>query len=125
MMGVFGMLAMALTVFAFRQVVTEAEWTRPARLIRISFWGLNSGLALMVLSNLFPGGVLQLIDVLNNGYWHARGSEFLSGRLMRTIEWLRLPGDLIFIALGVVPMLFAAVSIFRLPKKPSSRAMGI
>jgi len=125
MMGVFGMLAMALTVFAFRQVVTEAEWARPAKLIRISFWGLNGGLALMVLSNLFPGGVLQLIDVLNNGYWHAKGPEFLNERLMRTIEWLRLPGDLIFIVLGVVPMLFAAVLVFKLLRKPSSRAMGI
>jgi nitric oxide reductase subunit B len=124
MMGVFGMLAMALTVFAFRQVVTESEWARPAKFIRMSFWGLNGGLALMVLSNLFPEGVLQLIDVLNNGYWHARGPEFLNERLMRAIEWLRLPGDLIFIVLGVVPMLFAAVLVFKLLRRPSSRAMG-
>jgi nitric oxide reductase subunit B len=40
---------------------------------RVSFWGLNLGLALMVLGNLFPGGVLQFVDVLRNGYWHARG----------------------------------------------------
>jgi hypothetical protein len=24
-----------------------------------------------------PGGVLQFRDVLTNGYWHARGPEFL------------------------------------------------
>jgi len=33
------------------------------------------------------------------------------------------PGDLIFISLRVVPMLFAAVLIFKLLRKPTSRAM--
>jgi nitric oxide reductase subunit B len=76
--------------------------------VRLSFWGLNGGLALMIVSNLFPGGVLQLWDVLQHGYWHARGPEFLSERIMGIIEWCRLPGDLVFIALGVVPLLLAA-----------------
>jgi len=47
MMGVFGMLAMALMVFALRQVSSDAQWGRVERLVRISFWGLNGGLALM------------------------------------------------------------------------------
>jgi nitric oxide reductase subunit B len=109
MMGVFGMLAMALMVFALRQVSTDREWEGRARFIRTSFWGLNGGLALMVLCSLFPGGVLQLIDVLKNGYWHARGPEFLNQRMVRIIEWLRMPGDLIFIGLGVLPAAAAAV----------------
>ncbi len=107
MMGVFGMLGMALMVFALRQVLVDAEWAKVERYVRISFWGLNIGLALMVVTNLFPAGVLQLLDVLNNGYWHARGPEFLNQGVMRTIEWLRLPGDAIFIELGVVPALIA------------------
>ena len=49
-------------------------------------WGLNIGLAMMVVTNLFPGGVLQFLDVLNNGYWHARGPEFLEGRIPRLID---------------------------------------
>ncbi len=113
MMGVFGMLAIALMVFVLRQISTDGQWARARRYIGVSFWGLNIGLALMIVTNLFPGGVLQLVDVSKNGYWHARGPEFLGQRVMRMIEWLRLPGDFIFIGLGVVPMLVAACLIYR------------
>jgi nitric oxide reductase subunit B len=108
MMGVFGMLAMALLVFAIRQVMADTAWARIEKYIRTSFWGVNVGLALMAISNLFPGGVLQLLDVLNNGYWHARGPEFLTSPIAQTIEWLRLPGDLIFIGAGVAPLVIAS-----------------
>ncbi|MGE5218626.1 MAG: nitric-oxide reductase large subunit [Chloroflexota bacterium] len=113
MMGVFGMLAMALLVFALRQVSSDAQWIIPEKFIRISFWGLNLGLALMVVSNLFPAGVLQLIDVLHHGYWHARGPEFLNERIVRIIEWARLPADGVFIVGGVVPALIAALLTYR------------
>ena len=73
---------------------------------------MNTGLALMVVLNLFPGGVLQLRDVLNNGYWHARTAEFMNS--MRLIEWLRLPADVIFIVFGVLPLLIAAVITYRI-----------
>ena len=119
MMGVFGMLAIALAVFALRQVLADREWVRVERYIRLSFWGLNIGLALMVIMNLFPGGVLQLWDVLQNGYWHARGPEFLNAGIVRLVEWLRLPADLIFIGLGVFPLLAAMGMAYRLMNKTS------
>jgi nitric oxide reductase subunit B len=68
---------------------------------------------MMVVTNLFPGGVLQLFDVLNNGYWHARGPEFLQGKIPRLIEWLRMPGDLVFIGLGAFPLLVATLLTWR------------
>ncbi len=68
---------------------------------------MTIGLAFMVVTNLFPGGVLQFADVLKNGYWHARSAEFLHNGLMPLIEWLRLPADLVFLILGVMPMLIA------------------
>jgi nitric oxide reductase subunit B len=113
MMGVFGMLAVALMVFALRQTLLDVAWRRVEKYVRISFWGLNIGLALMVLLNLFPGGIVQLRDVLENGYWHARSLEFIGQPLMRTLEWLRLPGDAIFILAGVVPTVLAAVTAWR------------
>lgn len=119
MMGVFGMLAMALLVFALRQVLTDAKWQRPARFVRCAFWGLNIGLALMVVSNLFPGGVLQLLDVLQHGYWHARSPAFLHSRVLRLIEWLRLPGDIVFIGAGVVPAVIASVLTYRSVRRAS------
>jgi nitric oxide reductase subunit B len=112
MMGVFGMLAIGLMVFTLRQVLADEQWAHVERYVRVSFWGLNIGLALMVVTNLFPGGVLQLADVLRNGYWHARGPEFLGTTTMRVIEWLRLPGDFVFIGFGVVPACIAAASTY-------------
>jgi nitric oxide reductase subunit B len=124
MMGVFGMLGIALMVFVFRQVSSDVEWVQIEKYIRISFWGLNVGLALMVVTNLFPGGVLQLNDVLNNGYWHARSLEFLNQDIMRTIEWLRLPGDVVFIGFGVAPLVVAAGMTYKFfRKRPKSVAI--
>ncbi|HMK52370.1 MAG TPA: nitric-oxide reductase large subunit [Thermodesulfobacteriota bacterium] len=108
MMGVFGMFAISFMVFVIRQVLSDEEWAHVEKYIRISFWGLNIGLAGMVIFNLFPGGVLQFFDVLRNGYWHARGPEFLNDRITTLIEWIRLPADAVFILLGVLPLLIAS-----------------
>jgi nitric oxide reductase subunit B len=62
---------------------------------------------MMILLSLFPSGVLQVRDVLANGYWHARSLGYLGGELPRLLEWLRLPGDLVFIFLGALPILIA------------------
>jgi len=107
MMGVFGMFALSFMVFAMRQVLSDSQWLSLEKYVRTSFWGLNVGLGLMVILNLFPAGVLQLADVLQNGYWHARGPEYMNAPLTIWMEWLRLPADAIFIILGVVPMLIA------------------
>ena len=80
LMGAFGMEAMALTVMALRQVLPDDRWARTEKYIRVSFWGLNIGLALMVVGNLFPGGVLQFYDVLTNGYWHARSLDYTGAK---------------------------------------------
>jgi nitric oxide reductase subunit B len=120
MMGVFGMFAIAFMVFAIRQVLPEKEWGRVEKYVRTSFWGLNIGLAGMIVLNLFPAGVLQLVDVLRNGYWHARGPEFLNDRITTLLEWIRLPADAIFILFGVIPLLIAAGFTYRFIRKGSS-----
>jgi nitric oxide reductase subunit B len=118
MMGVFGMFAIAFMVFGIRQVLPEKEWGQVEKYIRVSFWGLNLGLAGMVILNLFPGGVLQFLDVLKNGYWHARGPEFLNDRITTLIEWIRLPADAVFILFGVLPLLMATGFTYRFVRKP-------
>jgi nitric oxide reductase subunit B len=107
MMGVFGMLGVALMVFVLRETTQEAAWPRLSRYVRCGFWGLNIGLAMMVVLSLFPSGVLQVRDVLENGYWHARSLAYTGGELPRLFEWMRLPGDLIFILFGALPILVA------------------
>jgi len=112
MMGVFGMLGVGLVVFAIRQTVDEALWRDLEKYIRVGFWGLNGGLLMMVVMSLFPAGILQLIDVLKNGYWHARSLAYTGSDLARLLEWSRLPGDLVFIVFGVVPIAIAAVRAY-------------
>ncbi len=120
LMGVFGMEAVALMVLGFRQVLTDEQWRRPEKFIRVSFWGLNIGLALMVVGNLFPEGILQLSDVIHNGYWHARGAEYLANHTVRFLEWMRLPGDGVFIVFGVVPLVIAAIITYATMKRQAA-----
>ncbi|MFZ7128091.1 MAG: nitric-oxide reductase large subunit [Desulfobacterales bacterium] len=108
LLGAFGMLAMALLVLCLRHVLTDAQWAVPEKWVRVSFWGMNVGLALMVITNLFPVGILQVWDVLTNGYWHARGLEFMGQDRIRLLEWASLPSHAILILLGVVPMVVAS-----------------
>ncbi len=123
LMGVFGMLGLALLTFALRQVLNDRQWPNVEKFVSIGFWGLNLGLLLMVLITLFPGGVLQLIDVLNNGYWHARSPLFLGGSLIKFIQWIRIVPDLIFGMAGVLPMFIAAALTYLMVKRqPQSLA---
>jgi nitric oxide reductase subunit B len=118
--GVYVMLAMALLFFALRYLIRPEDWSD--RLVGFSFWTLNLGLAWMIFCNLFPLGVLQLGDSVANGYWHARSIEFF--RTHARLEWLRLPGDVLFIA-GVVPVVYlTARAVFRPRSIPGPERAG-
>jgi nitric oxide reductase subunit B len=121
LMGVFGMLGLAMMMFAIRQALADEQWKKVEKYIRISFWGLNIGLAMMVFLSLFPGGVLQLRDVLTNGYWHARSTAYLTESMSKLIEWIRLPGDLTFGIVGVLPAVLAIGLTYWYLRKKSSQ----
>jgi len=59
--------------------------------------------------SLFPGGLMQVYDVINHGYWHARSPAYTAAPLARTLEWMRMPGDLVFIGVGATPLAIALV----------------
>lgn len=124
LMGVFGMLSLALLVFALRQVLQDNYWKKVEKYIGVSFWGLNIGLLLMSLVSLFPGGILQLVDVINNGYWHARSQEFLSGGLIKSLEWIRIVPDLIFSLIGVIPLVIGLFVTYWYVRKIKSESSG-
>ncbi|ATG91014.1 nitric-oxide reductase large subunit [Methylomonas koyamae] len=109
MMGVFGMLALALMVFVLRQTSSDQRWVGIEKYVRAGFWGANVGLALMLIMSLFPSGVLQVWDVVQHGYWHARSLDYIGSERSRLIEWLRLPGDLVFILFGAIPLAIASI----------------
>nr|WP_244754231.1 cbb3-type cytochrome c oxidase subunit I [Rhodanobacter sp. B2A1Ga4] len=109
MMGVFGMLALALMVFVLRQTSSDERWAGMEKYVRTGFWGSNIGLAMMVVFSLFPSGVLQVWDVIQHGYWHARSLDYIGSPRSHLIEWMRLPGDLVLIIFGAIPLTIAAI----------------
>jgi nitric oxide reductase subunit B len=104
MMGVYGMLAVGLALFCLRYLIPAERWSD--RAAKMSFWGLNIGLAWMSFATLFPLGIRQLYESVNAGYFDARSLDYLSTNTNTVIEWLRLPGDLYFILVGVLPLLY-------------------
>ena len=62
----------------------------------------------MCFATLLPLGILQLYKSVDKGYFEARELKFLTNHTNALIEWLRLPGDVVFIAGGAVPALYIA-----------------
>jgi nitric oxide reductase subunit B len=112
MFGVFGMLGLGVLVFCLRAMQSDAVWRATERWVRLGYWGLNAGLALMILLDLFPAGVLQLWDVIANGYWHARRLDYSMRGTFHALEWVRVAGDTVFLVLGVLPIAVAALRSF-------------
>ncbi len=104
MMGVYGMLAVGLALFCLRYLIPADRWSD--RAAKVSFWSLNLGLAWMVFATLFPLGLLQLYTSVQQGYFAARSLKYLMNPTNALIEWLRLPGDALFIVGGVLPLLY-------------------
>jgi nitric oxide reductase subunit B len=111
LMGVYGMLAVGFFMFVSRYFIPPDRSSE--RAMRLSFWSLNIGLGWMVFANLVPLGTLQLYDSFQNGYWHARQLDFFLRPAVRVIEWLRLPGDVLFIVGGILPVVCLAIRMFR------------
>ena len=103
-MGVYGMLSVGLALFCLRYMIPENRWSD--RAAKISFWSLNLGLTWMVFANLFPLGILQLYHSVSHGYFDARTLQFITGGANPVLEWLRLPGDAVFIVGGVLPIVY-------------------
>ncbi len=106
MMGVYGMLALGLAMFCLRYLIPAERW--PERWARISFWATNLGLAWMCFATLLPLGILQLYHSVDSGYFDARELKFLTNDTNTVLEWLRFPGDLVFILGGALPTLYIA-----------------
>src|SRR5512142_2988476 len=115
LMGVYGMLAMGFFVFVARYFIPPDRKSELA--MKVSFWSLNIGLGYMLFANLIPIGILQLNDSFQNGYWHAREPAFFQQSTVRVFEWLRLPGDLLFILGGILPVVYLAIRVFRERKR--------
>src|SRR5262245_46510423 len=104
MMGVYGMMAVGLALFCLRYIVPESRWSDKAA--RLGFWSLNLGLAWVVFASLFPLGMLQFYRSISVSYYDARTLNYIGSRGNSILEWLRMPGDIVFIVGGALPILY-------------------
>ena len=66
------------------------------KLLKISFWSLNIGLAMITFLSLLPQGIWQTYNSVKYGYMHARSAEFMHSTFMETFVWMRVPSDIVF-----------------------------
>ena len=99
--GTYGLLAIGLLLFSMRGMVQETGWN--TMLLKISFWGTNIGLFLMFVCTLLPVGLLQVLDNIKYGFWHARSDTFWAQPTVKFLGWIRLfPDTLIIIGAGAL-----------------------
>jgi nitric oxide reductase subunit B len=93
--GVYGLLALGLVLVVLRRLNPEGVWREAP--LRLAFWSMNVGLALMIALSLLPIGLMQTIASIERGLWYARSAEFLQQPVMETLRWMRMIGDTVFI----------------------------
>jgi len=111
--GTYGMLAIGLLLFSMRGLVREEGWDD--RLLKVSFWGVNIGLLIMFAGTLLPVGILQVLDNIQHGFWHARSEAFWSRDIIQIIGQTRMLPDFLIILPGAGGLLlFMLKAIFKL-----------
>jgi nitric oxide reductase subunit B len=76
----------------------------------------------MVFATLFPLGLIQLYHSVSVSYFDARSLRFISSPHNSIFEWLRLPGDAVFILGGALPVLYLCwLGVSRAKKPPLSQ----
>ena len=96
--GVYGMLGLGLMLFCLRGLTDINQWNQ--KLLKISFWSLNIGLAMMTFLSLLPQGLWQAYASIKYYYAFARSAEFVHSSVMEGLVWARVPGDIVF-SIGV------------------------
>lgn len=96
--GTYGLLAIGLLLFSMRGLVREEGWDD--RLLKYSFWGINVGLTVMFLGTLLPMGIMQVLDNLQHGFWHARSAAFWYKPAIQVIGQIRIVPDFLIIIPG-------------------------
>ncbi len=104
--GVYGLLSLGLILVIIQSVFKDRPWD--VKLMNVSFWGLNLGLALMILMSLLPIGLIQMFASIDQGLWYARGSEVMQTEVIQYLRWIRFVGDAVF-AVGALSFAFAVL----------------
>jgi nitric oxide reductase subunit B len=68
-----------------------------------------------VFLSLLPAGIYQAYASVTKGLWYARSPEIIHSKVMETLVWLRVPGDVVF-AVGAVLLAVYALRLLRRAK---------
>jgi nitric oxide reductase subunit B len=112
--GVYGMLGIALVLFCLRGLRGQMVWD--SKPLKLAFWSLNIGLALMALLTLLPLGTLQLLAAIEHGYAYARSAEFMQRPIVELLIWMRMPGDIVF-SIGAVALTWFVFRLWVAPRR--------
>ncbi|UJF24541.1 nitric-oxide reductase large subunit [Suttonella sp. R2A3] len=93
--GVYGFLSLGFILLILRYIRPDMQFNE--KLMKVAFWGLNIGLAMMMFMTLLPHGVIQAYAAIEHGLWYARGEEFMQSDILVTLRWIRTFGDVVFI----------------------------
>ncbi|HSR65258.1 MAG TPA: nitric-oxide reductase large subunit [Xanthomonadaceae bacterium] len=114
--GVYGMLGIALVLFCMRGLRGQMVWDTKA--LKVAFWCLNIGLALMAVLTLLPLGTMQLFAAIEHGYYYARSADFMNKPIVDMLVWMRVPGDTIF-SIGALSLCWFGFRLWVAPRRES------
>lgn len=93
--GVYGFLSLGFVLMVLRYIKPQMRFND--KLMKIAFWGLNIGLAMMMFITLLPHGIIQAHASISEGLWYARSEAVMQSDILVTLRWLRTFGDIVFI----------------------------
>jgi nitric oxide reductase subunit B len=115
MFGVKGNISIAGMLFVVQHLVDKKYWY--PSIVKVSFWSLNLGIALMMFLDLFPAGLYQFMITLEDGLWFARTQEVINGNVFQTLTYFRSIGGTLFL-LGTLTLAWFIFSrAFKLKKE--------
>ncbi|HEY4556238.1 MAG TPA: nitric-oxide reductase large subunit, partial [Lysobacter sp.] len=101
-------------LFCVRGLRGQMAWNTGT--LKLAFWALNIGLAMMALLTLLPLGVMQLIASIEHGYWYSRSAEFMQRPIVDMLVWMRVPGDTVF-SVGAVALAWFVLRLWIAPRR--------
>jgi nitric oxide reductase subunit B len=99
----------------------DLKWDE--RVLKVSFWCFNIGLAMMALFTLLPMGTLQLLAAIDHGYWYARSEQFMQQPIIELLIWMRVPGDTVF-SIGALALTYFVARLWLWPRQEHEEASG-
>jgi nitric oxide reductase subunit B len=105
-------LAIGLLLFSMRGIVQNEGWDN--RFLRVSFWATNIGLLFMFVGTLLPVGILQVLDNIKYGFWHARSNDFWNQDIIQFLGQIRIVPDSLIILGSAALLLFMLKAMLKL-----------